>query len=255
MDFLDLLSDRELFPESGTGSADANTSILVPSHDVENPANAATSGEAVARPEHALVELAGPAPRRRRAESNGPRINSKGTPLERHAWQLAMRVKKLQKQKARSEQEVFALLSSLERKSSTESKVRVHRTKRGKVVSRHGLVKVSFIKQRTTGNQRIQRWSMRDFLIAAFGCDRRRGRRIAGRNAQAVALGMDPSTVAYFRSVSAGAVLARQSCLLARLYILCQREKPWVAGFDSSAFSLFVHLSQTAHILCLAPPI
>ena len=79
------------------------------------------------------------------------------------------------------------------------------------------------------GNRFSSKWSLNDFLVAAFGDDHVRGKRIQQRNSAALALGMSSSTLSYMRTVAFGAVLARQSSLLARIYLMCKSCRPLVA--------------------------
>ena len=87
---------------------------------------------------------------------------------------------------------------------------------------------MAFLKVKTRGNRHTLRWSLEDFLTASFG-DWGKGR-VQGRNAQAAAMHMSVGTVSYMRAVTCGAALARQSNLLARLYLLCKMNPPLVVG-------------------------
>lgn len=89
--------------------------------------------------------------------------------------------------------------------------VRLHKSKRGHLISRKGLVQISFLKSSSHGNAHVQKRPISEFLTASFDCDFMHGKRLMGRNAQALALSISPGYVAALRATVAGSVLSKQA--------------------------------------------
>lgn len=121
--------------------------------------------------------------------------------------------------------------------------------------TRAGLVKVSYWKLKTGGNRFASKWAMSDFLQTSFRYDVVKGKRISARNSQALAINMAPSTVATMRAVTAGAVMARQFNLLARIYLLCKANRPLVVGlrdaFDETSQLISVNGDCASWQICV----
>ena len=179
-----------------------------------------------------LLRVVGPNPKSKRIKSGRQitGVNSRGTELERKNWNLRMQVLRARAKHIRTESSLLALLSGLKKRSHSDSAIRLHKRRSGDILSKQGLVKMSFLKAQGRGNRYCMKYSMSDFLLASFGNDYKAGRRIVSRNCQALAMQAPPSIVAAMRAVSAGAVFSKQASCLAKLYLLCKRYPPLACG-------------------------
>lgn len=227
MNFLDFFDEDEYTEDTGQQVicvADAPEPNLVP----------AGAGEAVeasvsAAGDSKLVEVGGPAPA-------NPKVGrkrlyySRGSAKDRSAWNLDMQLRKAEHRAIRSESQALTLLANLSKKSVPEATFKLSRTKRGALCTRNGLIKIMRCQFKTKGNRFGTKWGMDDFLRASFGCDSAKGKRIYQRNSQALASNMSGPTVAYMRAVVCGAIMARQSNMLARVFLMCRQNPPLAAG-------------------------
>ena len=195
--------------------------------------------------------LKAPSSRRALVKVSGPQYGklkrkkvfyrSRGSKSDRLAWNLDMRLRFAEKRRKNTEQDIVTLLASLASKTTCKS-IKLRRTKRGHLFTKSGLVKMACLKIKAHGNRHELKCSLEDFLKASFGDDHRKGQRIRGLRAQALAMNLAPSTVSCMRAVTFGAVMARQSSLLARLYLLCRMTQPLVVGlreaFDETSQKL-----------------
>ena len=101
---------------------------------------------------------------------------------------------------------------------------------------------MAFLKVSSGGNRHQMKCSLQDFLTASFGDDCRKGQRLKGQRPQALSMHLSHQTISRMRAVTLGAVMARQSNLLARVYLLCKMTKPLVVGlreaFDETSQKL-----------------
>lgn len=248
MDFLSLFDDDNDGPAPD-----------VPSHSEPDPSGgvSAQHGMQLERTADAAVAIVAPV-----EESERPRkprfYNSRGTAIERKAWNLDMQLHRAKKKAVRNENDILNLLATFKRRSATDGTVMVHRTKskkRGNLFSRAGLVKVSCLKVASRGNRFVSKWAMSDFLSVSFGHDTAKGRRIMSRNSQALAMQMAPSTVATMRAVTAGATMARQYHLPARILMMCKGNPPQVVGlreaWDETGQIITVNRDRGAWQICV----
>lgn len=167
-------------------------------------------------------------------------VNSRGSKSERDTWNLRMQVARLKKQKAKTETDLINMLVKLRKRSKRESGIKIYRQKRGGLFTKHGLVKISFLKTKSSGHENVTtKYSMGDFLEASFGSQNNKGKRILSASSQGLALGISGEWVAMMRSLVAGSVFAKQANRLAKLYVLAKRNPPLVVGlreaFDETA--------------------
>lgn len=195
----------------------------------------------VSSPQHELVQLRGRG--RQPIKKRKVWYYSKGSPKDRKGWNLDMQLRRSIARRLKQENDILGLLTSLQTRANTSS-IRLERSKKGLLFSRSGLVKMAHLKIKSKGNRYEMKWGLQDFLIASFGDDTSKGKRVQGRNSTALHLKMDPSTVSYMRAVSFGAVMARQSATLARIYLLCKSTPPVAVGvreaFDETSQKLVV---------------
>lgn len=190
-----------------------------------------------------LFRISGPSSKTRKTKVRKAFYFSKGTVADRKAWNLDMQLRKSIARQSKSQSDILDLLTRLRVKSKSAA-VQIKRTKKGQLFTKSGLVRAAFLKVKTKGNRFELKCSLQDFLTASFGEDEARGKRIEGRNAQALSLKLAPSTISYMRTVTCGAVLARQANLLARIFLLCKSCAPVAAGlreaFDETQQKLVV---------------
>ena len=184
--------------------------------------------------------------------------NSRGSNVERKAWNLDMQLRRAKKKAVRNENDILNVLAAFKKRSIIDGTVVLHRTKstkKGNLFSRAGLVKVSYLKMTVRGNRFASKWAMSDFLAVSFGQDTSKGKRILARNSQALAKQMAPSTVATMRAVTAGATMAKEFSFLARLLILCRANPPQVVGlreaFDETGQIITVSRERATWQICV----
>lgn len=233
MDYLDVFDDEP-------GSFLAVSSSATSSLQCQAVASVAASREALNSKDSEAVTVHGPKGRFERPKPlAGVKVNSRGSAVERRAWNMAMQIHRSKIKQAKTEQDVIDLLTSLQKRARSDSGIKMVRGQRGGLFTKGGLIRHSVCRMKSKGNRFTSRWSMSDFLIAAFGADRKRGKRIKARASAALSLGAAPSTLSYMRSVVAGSVLARQASVLARIYLLTKMQKPLVTclreGFDETS--------------------
>ena len=256
MDYLDFFDDEEhRSPNQNAAGMNSDALALVPV-PVTCPVESLGHQDGGLN----LVTVEGRARRPKRNRPNQQPLknvgfNSKGSLLERKAWGLAMTVHRMKKKQMKSEQDFVEVLSRLQKRSKTDPSIRLVRDGQGNVVRKGGLVKQMIVHMKSTGNRHVSKWGVGDFLTCAFGADQKQGKRIKAQTSQALAIGMHRTTVCYMRAVVAGAVLARQSNLLARIYLLCKAQPPICAclreGFDETSQLITVKGEKGAWQVCV----
>ncbi|CAE7268084.1 unnamed protein product [Symbiodinium sp. CCMP2592] len=180
------------------------------------------------------------------AGQRGYKMFSRGSKPERGAWSARLHLAKARKLKYSNEQ--------LQRRSNHEGVNKIRLFRRGRLFNRHGVASVSVLKLRASGNRFSSTYSMAAFLKAAFGeCQQRlkslRGKRLRGVTAAAIAMQASPATVTTMRFVVAGAFMARQAHMLARIYTMCLAKPPLFAGtrtcFDETSQVVVAGSRQT----------
>lgn len=166
-----------------------------------------------------------------------------------------MQIHRQRHREVRSENQFLSILGQLQKRSKSDAGIHIVRGRAGNLVRKNGLMLVKNTKCQIKGNQHTYKWAMSDFLTCAFGCDRKHGKRIKSQAGQALALGMSPATVCYMRAIVAGAVLARQANMLARLYLLCRQQQPLVTslreGFDETSQMITVRGEKGSWQVCV----
>lgn len=235
MDYLDIF-DQELDIEAVVQPAPVEA-IVQPAVISAQPI---ASSE---RKEDQAVQVVGPKPRCRVASKGAVGLHSRGEVHERKAWSLSLHLAKAKKKQIRTEMDVLKMLCSLRKVSKSDKAIQIRRDRSGSIVRKDSLVKMSYLKS-SGGNRYSMKYSMADFLEATFGKDRKRGKRIMGCNATGLSMGISPSYIAAMRCVVAGSVLAKQSNTLAKLYCLCNREKPVVVALREC-------FDETSQLICV----
>ena len=190
-----------------------------------------------------LFKISGPSNKKGKKRVGKAFYFSRGPVADRKAWNLDMQLRKSIARQSKGQSDLLDLLTRLRAKSKSAA-IQIKRTKKGKLFTKSGLVNAAFLKVKTKGNRFELKCPLQDFLIASFGEDETRGKRIEGRNAQALSQKLAPSTISYMRTVTFGAVLARQANLLARIFLLCKSCAPLAVGlreaFDETQQKLVV---------------
>ena len=186
----------------------------------------AVSGSEAANRQQQLVAVSG---HQKKTPKRGKTFFfSRGTGIERKAWNQNMLLRRAQKKYIKNEADVLAFLQTIQKKSSRTPAMRLKTTKKGNLFSSKGLVKLAQCKVSSKGNRFSMKFSLHEFLTVSFGQDLTKGKRIQQRNATALAFNMSPQTVSCMRAVAFGATMARQANLLARLYLMCKSLQPEV---------------------------
>ena len=208
MDYLELFEDVDSALHAGEGES---TSALAVAEGESTSALVPVAASSVQRMDDGrLVQVVGLGQARKNKGAAG--LNSRGTADERKQWSLRLHLAKARKARYRDELYTLDLLSSLQRVSKSDRKIRIKRDRQGKIVGSQGLIKTA------------------SSFKLLFGNDRKSGKRIVGRNAQGLAMGASPSTVASMRAVCMGAIMAKQANTLAKIYRLCLKQRPQVAA-------------------------
>ena len=88
-----------------------------------------------------LVQVVGLGQARKNKGAAG--LNSRGTADERKQWSLRLHLAKARKARYRDELYTLDLLSSLQRVSKSDRKIRIKRDRQGKIVGSQGLIKTA----------------------------------------------------------------------------------------------------------------
>ena len=233
MDFLDFFDDAATTDIGAVADTDVGVVADIGAHAIV-PVTKSTRRQN-------LLELAGP--NRSVKKRKKTFYFSRGTSKDRKAWNLDMQLKRSIARRLKAESDILGLLTSLKTKSQSGA-VKIRRTKKGALFSRSGLVRMAHLKVKSKGNRFESKWSLEDFLVASFGDDVSKGRRVQGLRSMALSLKMSPTTVSYMRCVTFGAIMARQSNLLARIFLMRRSNPPLAVGireaFDETSQQVVV---------------
>ena len=237
LNFLDIFDDND----DDDGARVKDLSLELPTGDKQ--VGMAEGDLSLSVPADPLVKFVGAQQQATVRRKTG--LNSRGTKAERDAWNLSMQLARLKKSKAQTEIDIINILTNLRKKSRRDVGIKVHRHKRGRIFTKSGLVKISFMKSHGRSHQNVTRkYLMMDFLEASFGIRNKAGKRILNATSKGLALGIDRKWIACMRAVVAGSVFAKQAGRLAKLFLLCKRNPPVVVGlreaFDETAQQISV---------------